>query len=368
MATTALSLKNQTALEDLLVAIEANGSRLGIFIAVCDDLALREEIIGEYEHRLAPSFRHHRLKLDRREPSIKALIRHQVSQDAYLQQPNLAIMTITGSERLLAIRLGNERSEQEVFFGYLQWTREGLRAFPFAIVLWVTHEMLKKLSRQAPDFWSWRQDVFRFDSEENIPISYISPHTQLHRHVGEAISENAYLLPSTESRTVSITTALQQQDFKLSLPEEIRETIPLEDVEVLIGSTAAKNPHSLLLASLHNQAGQLYVSRLQQNIHLEHSTEIEKAINHLQAAQALYKKSTPSEVQVNNCLLLAKLKMCQGNEAEAIALLDQSLEMIENIGYSQGKAAVLHQLGSIKVQQGDIDGAIALFKSSLKIK
>jgi hypothetical protein len=166
MATTPRSLKHQAVLDDLFVAVEANGSRLGIFIAVCDDLALREEIIGEYEHRLAPSFRHYRLGLDRHEPSIKALIRHQVSQDVYLQQHNLAVMTITGSERLLAIRLGNERSEQAVFFGYLQWTREGLRAFPFAIVLWVTHKMLKKLSRQAPDFWSWRKDVFRFGSEE----------------------------------------------------------------------------------------------------------------------------------------------------------------------------------------------------------
>ena len=41
-----LSPENEDALEDLLVGIEANGSRLGILIAVCDDTQLKKEIIS----------------------------------------------------------------------------------------------------------------------------------------------------------------------------------------------------------------------------------------------------------------------------------------------------------------------------------
>ena len=153
---------NEDALDDLLVAIEASGRRLGIYIAVCDDPQLRAEMIDRYERALSPAFRHYRLTLNADEPSLKALLVAQVRSDDYLQKGGQAVMTILGAERLGALRLEAERSQQEIFFGYLQWTREGLREFPFAIVLWVTDALQKRLIQQAPDFWSWRREVVRF--------------------------------------------------------------------------------------------------------------------------------------------------------------------------------------------------------------
>lgn len=120
MAEAPLSAENQDALDDLLVAIETGGRRLGIFIAVCDDSQLRSELIERYEQALAPDFRHYQLTLNRTEPSLKALLTEPVKGDQYLQQGGLAVMTIVGSDRLLGLRLGQERSEQEIFFGYLQ--------------------------------------------------------------------------------------------------------------------------------------------------------------------------------------------------------------------------------------------------------
>jgi tetratricopeptide (TPR) repeat protein len=58
----------------------------------------------------------------------------------------------------------------------------------------------------------------------------------------------------------------------------------------------------------------------------------------------------------------------QGEIDQAIALYQQSLEIKENIGDVQGKAATLHQLAGIYANQGEIDQAIALYQQSLEIK
>ena len=85
MPESTLSPENREALDDLLVAIEAGGRRLGIFIAVCDDPLLREDVIAAYEEALAPAFWHYRLKLDPQAPSLRALVAQQVAADEHLR-------------------------------------------------------------------------------------------------------------------------------------------------------------------------------------------------------------------------------------------------------------------------------------------
>ena len=113
---TPLSAENQDALDDLLVAMETSGRRLGIFIAVCDDSQPRSEIIKRYEQALSPDFCHYRLTLNHAEPGLKALPTEQVKGDEYLQQGGPAVMTILGSDQLLGLGLGQKRSEQKTFF------------------------------------------------------------------------------------------------------------------------------------------------------------------------------------------------------------------------------------------------------------
>ncbi len=231
MAEASLAAVNQDALDDLLVAIEASGRRLGIYIAVCDDPQLRDEIIDRYEQALAPDFQHYRLKLDANEPSLKALLARQVKEDAYLQQGGRAVMSILGAEGLRTLSFDEEPSQQRKFFGYLQWTREGLQDFPFAIVLWVTYQLQEQLSRQAPDFWSWRRDVVRFVS------------------------------PKRQAIETEVLGALREHE-RFSEFGEVGNTLPTADLEALIEETTAKSPDSALLASLHLQAGRGICGRL----------------------------------------------------------------------------------------------------------
>lgn len=157
---------NNDSYDDLLVSIEASLGMFSLLITVCDDSNLREEIITKYETELNSDFRAFRLTMPRVKPSLKTAIAEFVENNEYLQTGGLAVITVTDTEQLYSLNFGLERSEQEIFFGYLQWTREALQNFPYPIILWVTDQMLVDLSKLAPDFWSWRKGVFRFTNKK----------------------------------------------------------------------------------------------------------------------------------------------------------------------------------------------------------
>ena len=149
--------------QDLLVSIEAGKDILNLLIAVSQDIDCRDRLIVDYEAELELDIRCYRVELASGEPSLRSAIASLVEQEAYLQQRGKAVITVTGVEKLRFFRqFGESRSEIEVFFGYLQWTREALRGFPFSIVLWVTPQIEVLISSRAPDFWAWRKGVFRF--------------------------------------------------------------------------------------------------------------------------------------------------------------------------------------------------------------
>ncbi|MGJ5634439.1 tetratricopeptide repeat protein, partial [Nostoc sp. CALU 1950] len=154
---------NEQKYNELLVSIEASEGIMSLLIAVCDDSYLRDQIIKRYEAEVQSYIHPYRLKLARGEPSLRYAIEQLVQKDEYLVNNARAVITVTEIEKLGFLKeLEDISSEREIFFGYLQWTREGLREFLYPIVLWLTNEVLIKLSKHAPDFWSWRRGVFRF--------------------------------------------------------------------------------------------------------------------------------------------------------------------------------------------------------------
>jgi hypothetical protein len=157
--------QNQNNFDDLLVSIEARPNNLNLLLAVFNDNTIRNLTIAQYETELDPDIRRYRVSLPRDEPSMRRAIAQLVEQEPHLQQSGKAVITVTGADELRNYkRIEEVRSEQEVFFGYLQWTRETLREFPLAIVLWITPELEISISKRAPDFWAWRKGVFRFNS------------------------------------------------------------------------------------------------------------------------------------------------------------------------------------------------------------
>nr|MCU0526627.1 hypothetical protein [Elainella sp. Prado103] len=134
---------NQDSYDDLLTAIESSAGQLALLIAVCDDPQQRQRIIQETD--LSESHQSYRLNLATEpEPSLKAAIRSLLNTYADLQQIDRAVITVEGIEQLSFLTQGEEPSQQERFFGYLQWTREALREFHLPIVIWVTYQILSR--------------------------------------------------------------------------------------------------------------------------------------------------------------------------------------------------------------------------------
>ena len=331
-----LSDKNQDALEDLIVGIEANGTQLGIFIAVCDDIALRTTLIQSYEEALSPQFRYYRLVLDKAEPSISALIRHQVNVDSDLTAGTPAIVSILGSEELSSLRFGNERSAQEIFYGYLQWTREGLRAFPFAIVLWVSYQMLETLSRNAPDFWSWRKDVIRFESQKQTAVP-----------LGNLFPQGILDFPPLAG---------------------VVNSLPISDLEAWIASVEENTPQSPLLADIHTQAGQAYAQRLIQGNCLDFKHELSTAIQHLEKGLDL-QRDTHFETKIASLLSLGQLTALKGDLKSSAQIWNQAVEEAEATEQTYIKANTLlriaqkaRELGNIQVSEDFSKQALSIYE------
>lgn len=244
-----LNSQNQDNYEDLLVSIEAGKDILNLLIAVCDDSDCRDRIISDYEAELEPDIRRYRVELARGEPSLRSAIANLVEQEAYLQQRGKAVITVTGVEKLRFFKqLGESRSEQEVFFGYLQWTREALRDFPFSIVLWVTRQIEVLISNESPDFWSWRKGVFRFDTKKTAAVS-------------KTEFEPFRLLVEGDNR-------------------EVPSLIPLEDLQDLIARTEQKKGlEDPSLASLYASIGKIYYRRIESGECEKFQQEYELAID-----------------------------------------------------------------------------------------
>ncbi|MGV0024698.1 tetratricopeptide repeat protein [Phormidesmis priestleyi] len=296
----ALDAENLEAFEDLLVSIEASQGVLSLLIAVCDSGQFRDELIARYEAELQPDIRCYQVSLIRGEPSLKMTILQKMQEDEPLKLGTQSVVMVTGAEQLYFLKLNEEKSEQDIFFGYLQWTREALREFRFPIVLWVTTQLLTQMERKAPDFWGWRKGVFWFESRKTSAVSssQLESFRPIFTELGLANSEDEILLP-------------------------------LADLQALIEQTEKNQPDDPLLATLYGQMGRIYAGRLKWGEAIDYQKEQETAINYFRKAIDLQEAPGQEEslaISLNN---LAVLYKSQGRYEAAEPLYVRSLQIYE---------------------------------------
>ena len=330
---------NLDSYDGLIVSIEASESRLSLLIAVCDDTNFRDRIIDRYELELEPAIKSYRIKLDRGEPSLRAALARLIASDEYLQNGGQAVITVTGTEEFYFLKLGEERSEQEIFFGYLQWTREGLRQFPYPIVLWVNNQLKNSIIRKAPDFWSWRKGVFLFTATSEKIVPSI-PWERDNFHNQES----------------------HNQDNQTSLGlEDLLEIISqAENSEV---SNKSKNS----LVVLYEMVGQIYKEQLKTCEAKDYQPTQNLAIAYFQKAIALRR-----ELKLRNGLdpvlaNLGSLYEAQGEYEQAKQLYSEALDILQEQGNYADAIARLNDLASIHHAQGHYDKAIELYNQALEI-
>ena len=334
-----LDEQNEEAYDELIVSIQAGEGTLSLLLAVCDDSCLRDEIISRYEAELAPDIRHYPLQIIRGEPSLTQTIRNKVQEDEYLRTGGRAVVTIIGAEQLFFLKLGEDRSEQEIFFGYLQWTREALREFHFPIVLWVTHQLLAQLARHAPDFWSWRKGVFRFTSRKSGAVRS---------------SEIEAIRPVLD-------------DLNLSTDDD--HLLPLEDLKALIAQTEERQPKDPLLATLYSQMGKVYANRLNRGEAQDYQKEMGEAIGYFQKAADL---QTELEQEINLATSLGWLgwlHIDQGDYSKAEPLYLRTLDMVKRLlGEDHPTVSTsLNNLAMLYNSQGRYSEAEPLFLQALEM-
>jgi tetratricopeptide (TPR) repeat protein len=338
------SKENETVYEELLTVIEASRENLALLIAVCDDLNLRDRIIQRYEQDLKPAFKPHRLQLANAEPSLRGVLGDWAKNQ--VEEPSSTVLTVTGAESLQWVKLQDNdsaRTEIQKFFGYLQWGREGLREFPYPVVLWITQRILKELSLKAPDFWSWRKGVFRFILD---PMTNIS------------LSNDEKFFPEGLDVNTFLRSGLSNDSFLLSL----------EDLQELIAATEQREGiTSPLLGVLYNRLAQVYQRRVEKGQAENLQQESDLVIANYQKAIALHTQQNNDFALVNTLLDLGWFQFTQSNFKDANSLFQQSLQISQQIGDLNGEANSLNNLGNAANFLGQYPQAIAYHEQSLQI-
>ena len=337
--------QNEREYEGLIVSLEANRERLNILICVCDQEKLREEIIDRYSKELEPAIPCYRIDLDQKEPSLRAAIASLVSRKPELLQSKNAVITTTGVEKLhsisrserVATEWQREKSELDKFFGYLQWTREGLREFPYSIVLWVTSTVEVNLRKKSPDFWSWRKGVFRF------------------------ISPPSNFLPSQEF--LPILQSFDEITIDKDIPSISREDL-LELIEQIEVNKGKKEPR---LASLYASLAKIYNHRLLNLPLSDYRQEQQLAIEYYQKAIDLQKELNLELDLVASLDSLADIYYSRGEYQKAIKSCQQSLAIKGEMGDRVGEAKSYIGLGNLYSSLREYQKAIEFYQQSLAI-
>ena len=334
---------NEDSYDRLVSLIEASQGVLSLLIASCQPGDFQTQIINRYEAELASHIPCYRVVLDQKEPSLRAALEQLVNDRPELKAPHAsAAITVTGTDALrdsVSQADSNHKSELRRFFGYLQWTREGLREFPFPIVLWVTPNILSRLSLEAPDFWSWCSGVFRF----------VSP-----------------AVPETEMVNTT-------RDISLLIEPERRLSLPLDELLEQVENLEKQARETPALATVYNRVANAYANRVKTRQAQDYSQEIDRAIHFFDKSLALQEKLNLREAQSDTLLQLGDIYRDLGLWERVFEPYQQSLEIARNLKDRLREATSLGRLGNLYQQyrQGDrasnLERAIAYFTAALTV-
>ncbi len=185
--------------------------RRQIFVAVCDDLALRNRLAARLHAELAypaasAATRHPveagpasdypqlvTLNLNLNDPNPIAqvtqwLARHPLPKGSGTEPPTPSFQ-ILGTERLTR----QSAAVQRLFLSYLQGCDRSLPTLEASLLLWVPHPWFRAIQQSAPEFWGWRTGVFEFVGEPT-PLSVIASQPK-HSHSGQSAALPAQPTP-----------------------------------------------------------------------------------------------------------------------------------------------------------------------------
>jgi tetratricopeptide (TPR) repeat protein len=163
---------NQKTYARLKMSLRLN-LRRQIFLAVCDDLELRNHLVANLQAELAPRFVS--LNLNLSDPNPMAQVTQWLAQRGQAieyDQPAPAIgFQVLGVEHLTR----QPASVQRQFLTHLQAIEYYLPALECTVLLWLPRPWLRSVRQSAPTFWDWHTALFEFEGDPTPVRSFFSP-------------------------------------------------------------------------------------------------------------------------------------------------------------------------------------------------
>lgn len=185
------------------------GLRRQLFVAVCDDLSLRNRLAGKLnaelglteEKRAEPAQDYPKLvtlTLNVHDPNPLAQIAQWLSQHS-LPRTSVLGFQILGIEQLTR----QPPASQRLFLRRLQVIERNFSQLESTLLLWLPRPWFYTIQQSVPEFWQWHTGIFEFEGEPTPlpPVGASKPETSA--------------VPPTESRSGTFKQDLQTltQDF-----------------------------------------------------------------------------------------------------------------------------------------------------------
>ena len=187
---------NQQTYQRLKLALSL-GLRRQIFIAVCDDLSLRNRLAGQLHAELGitsakvamdasgyPQLVS--LKLNLSDPNPLAQIAQWFAQNQRVRSSTSApSFQILGVERLTR----KPPSVQRLFLRRLQAIDGHLLRLESTLLLWLPRPWFHTIQQSVPEFWQWHTAIFEFEGEPTPlpPTGAFKPEASPNSEVSEAV-------------------------------------------------------------------------------------------------------------------------------------------------------------------------------------
>lgn len=219
---------NQQTYQRLKLALSLN-LRRQIFVAVCDDLVLRDRLAAQLQRDLNPKLA--ALQLDLRDPNPVAQISQWFAQSP--QGKTTLAFQILGVEQLTR----QPAAQQRKFLTYLQDLERSWAGLESSLLLWLPQPWYRSIPQSAPAFWRCRTGVFEFAGDP-------TPAAAANRQPPPPAAVHS--TPSSETDFWSVLTrdleALDQEDAGDAPAARLRHRPTQPLAYIAPNGTAATNP------------------------------------------------------------------------------------------------------------------------------
>lgn len=275
------------------------GLRRQLFVAVCDDLSLRNRLAGKLHNELGATgsktpmdAQSHpqlvSLTLNLREPNPLAQIAQWLAQHQQSQSSaSIPAFQILGVERLTR----QPPAAQRIFLRRLQTLERNLSRLDSTLLLWLPRPWFYTIQQSVPEFWQWHTGIFEFEGEPTPlpPVGASKP---------EASPASVPLDAATDSFQADLRTLLTQDLIKLGEMdgESSNTSSPPQQQSAATGTPTAKTGAPSSPGANHQQT--LADFRVGDANQKSEADQIDELISHYEAQLLNHQSSqAPQEAQ-----------------------------------------------------------------------